>query len=254
MLCASPAGRLVANGQSLLLFFCLAIVPLLFCGPLERYSLYMRLLALEFLLLFYLFAEFKVSITTFTYCLNLSYVLFFFLSALDWLGLLPLVSHDSKNSFFISIGSYTVETLYRLGGSTADIESYSGLVLMWNLFINRGRSRLVMIGLSAVAMLLTFRFTPVVALLAACLSCFLVWNRLLAMLALILAAAGFVVVLAILQLNPNSQVPLMDADWYSLLWKTTHARSSIWMGPLNYYLTDFRFADLLYGPLDELMS
>ena len=237
------------------LFLGLVLVPLLFCGTLERHSLYMRLFALEVLLLFFLFSEYRVSLGAFTRCLNLSYGVFFAFSALDWLGLLPLVEHDSKNSFSISIAGFTIETLYGLGGSTADIDSYSGLVLMWNLFINRGRSRVLMIGLSAAAMLLTFRFTPVVALLLACLSYLLVWNRALAMLALIMPALCFVAVLVVLQINPGAQVPLMPGtDWYSLLWSATHARSSIWVGQIDYYLTHFQFADFFYGPLDERMT
>src|SRR5690606_19058544 len=44
------------------LFLCLILVPLLFCGALEKYSLYMRLLVLEFLLLFFLFSEYRVSL------------------------------------------------------------------------------------------------------------------------------------------------------------------------------------------------
>lgn len=237
------------------LFLCLILVPLLFCGALEKYSLYMRLLVLEFLLLFFLFSEYRVSLGAFTRCLNLSYVLFFALSLLDWLGILPLVPHDNKNSFYISIAGRTIETLYGLGGSTADIDSYSGLVLMWNLFVNRGgRYRLVMLALSGLAMLLTFRFTPIVGLLAACLTYLFVWNRLLAMLALILPAMGFVAVLVILLVNPFAQVPLTNTDWYSLLWKVTNARSSIWLGQIDYYLSQFRFADFFFGPLDERMT
>ncbi|MBO1519748.1 hypothetical protein [Oceanisphaera pacifica] len=238
------------------LFLCLVLVPLLFCGPFEQYSLYMRFLALEFLLLFFLFTEFRISLEAFSRCLNLSYLLFLILSSLDWLGLVSLVPDDTKNSFFISVGSYTIETLYGLGGSTADIDSYSGLLLLWNLFINRGgRFRLVMIGLSAVAMILTFRFTPMVALLAACLSYLFVWNRFLAILALLLAMSGFIIVLVILQINPVAQVPFMpDTDWYSLLWKATNARSSIWLRQIHYYLTEFQLSSLFYGPLDERMT
>jgi hypothetical protein len=238
------------------LFLCLVLVPLLFFGPLEKYSLYMRFLALEFLLLFFLFTEFRISLEAFSRCLNLSYLLFFTLSVLDWLGLASLVPHDTKNSFFISVGGYTIETLYGLGGSTADIDSYSGLLLLWNLFVNRGgRFRWVMIGLSAAAMILTFRFTPIVALLVACFSYLFVWNRFLAMLALLLPAAGFIIVLVILLINPVAQVPFMPGtDWYSLLWNVTHARHSIWLGQVHYYLTEFQLSDFFYGPLDERMT
>jgi acetyltransferase-like isoleucine patch superfamily enzyme len=91
---------------------------------------------------------------------------------------------------------------------------------MWNLFVNRGgRYRLVMLALSGLAMLLTFRFTPIVAFLAACLTYLFVWNRLLAMLALILPAMGFVAVLVILLVNPSAQVSLTNTDWYSLLFR-----------------------------------
>lgn len=238
------------------LFLFIFLVSLLFLGPLEKHNLYIRLFALQFLLLFFLFIEFRVSMTAFSRCLNLSYVLFLSLSVLDWLGALPLVAHDSKNSFFISVGGQTVETLYGIGGSTADIDSYSGLILMWNLFVNKnGRYRLTVIGLSAAAMLLTFRFTPIVALMAASLSYFFVWNRFLAMLALLLPMIGFITVLVILQINPSTQVPFMvGTDWYSLLWNVTHARSSIWLGQIQYYLTEYHLFDFFYGPLDERMT
>lgn len=248
----------VSTGQSInlwFLFICLILVPLLFCCVLEKYSLYIRLLVLEFLLLFFLFSGSRIPLDAFTRCLNLTYVLFLSLSLLDWLGILPLVPLDGKNSFYISIAGQTIETLYGLGGSTADIDSYSGLVLIWNLFLNRGgRYRLVMIALSGLAMLLTFRFTPIVALLAACLAYLFVWNRLLAMLALILPAMGFVAILVILQVNPAAQVPFTDIDWYSLLWMATHARSSVWLGQVDYYLNHFHFADFFFGPLDERMT
>lgn len=239
------------------LLICLVLVPLLFVGPLERHTLYIRLFALEFLLLFFLFTEFEVSLAAFSRCLNLSYVVYFALSFMDWLGFLPLVSEDSKNSFFISLGGFTIETLYGIGGSTADIDSYSGLVLIWNLFVNRGGGyRLVMIGLSAMAMILTFRFTPVVALFVACFSYLFVRNRLLAMLALIMPALGFIAVLTILHFNPSAQPPLMPTgtSWYSLLWDATHARSSIWVGQVHYYLTEFRLGDFFLGPMDERMT
>lgn len=38
------------------------------------------------------------------------------------------------------------------------------------------------------------------------------------------------------------------------MWKATHARSSIWLGQIDYYLTHFQFADFFYGPLDERMT
>lgn len=222
--------------------------------PFEKGSLYARLLFLEILLFFFIFSSYRVSLSGFSSVINLSYVFYLILSVAIWAGVIPAAAGE-KNSFVVSWAGFSVETLYGVGGSTADIDSYSGLVLMWNLFINRGRSRWLMIGLSAVAMLLTFRFTPMVALLAACLSYLLVWNRTLAMLALILPALGFVMVLAILQVDPAAQVPLMPGtDWYSLLWNATHARSSIWLGQIDYYLTHFQFADFFYGPLDERMT
>ena len=238
------------------LVLCSVLVPLLFFPPWEKQSLYIRFFALEFLLLFFLFTEFKVSLAAFSRCLNLTYLLYFALSALNWMGFLPLVPHDSANSFVITISGFTFETLYGIGGSTADIDSYSGLVLMWNLFIcRRGRFRVLMVVLSAAAMLMTFRFTPIVALFGACLSYFFVSNRFLAMLALSVPAVGFISVLVILQINPAGKVPfLAGLDWQSLLWAGTHARSSVWSGQIHYYMTEFGLSDFLFGPMDERMT
>jgi hypothetical protein len=243
----------VSAGFLLLLLFVGAVLCM---PPFEKSSIYARSLFFEMLLLFFLLSSYRFSMSDFSDFINVGYAFYLGISLLIWAGLIPAAAGE-KNSFMVSLAGVSVETLYGIGGSTADIDSYSGLILMWNLFVNRGgRYRLVMIGLSAVAMLLTFRFTPIVALLAACLSYLFVRNRLLAMLALVLPAVGFVCVLSILHINPTAQVPFMAAgsDWYSLLWKGTHARSSIWVGQVNYYLTEFRFSDFFFGPMDERMT
>lgn len=239
-----------------LLLCCVLAGPLILM-PVEKYNIYMRLFTLELLLLIYLFSEFKLSVAIFSKCINIAYLAYFSLSLVSWLGLVTLVPHGAANSFMINVGGMTVETLYGVGGSTADIDSYSGLILIWNFFVNKnGRYRYLMMAVSTFAMLMTFRMTPLVALLVAFLTYLFVVNRFLALLALLLPALVFAATLLLLHFEPGARVPFItpSMDWYTLMWKATHARSSIWIGQMYYYLTTFNLSDFLLGPLDERMT
>lgn len=239
------------------LFLCCLLALPLILVPVEKHNIYMRIFALELLLLLYLFSEFKLSVVVFSKCINTAYLIYLGLSVINWLGLVTLVPHGSENSFMIKLGGMTVETLFGVGGSTADIDSYSGLILIWNFFVNKnGRFRHAMIAISAFAMLMTFRFTPVVALLSAFLIYLFIFNRFLALMAILLPALGFAGVLLLLHIEPTAMVPFIkpSMDWYTLLWKATHARSSIWVGQIHFYLNEFSWSDFIYGPLDERMT
>lgn len=239
------------------LFLCCLLALPLILVPVEKHNIYMRIFTLELLLLLYLFSEFKLSVAAFSRCINTAYLVYLGLSVINWLGLVTLVPHGSENSFMIKLGGMTIETLFGVGGSTADIDSYSGLILIWNFFVNKnGRFRHAMIAISAFAMLMTFRFTPIVALLSAFLIYLFIFNRFLALLAVLVPALGFAGVLLLLYVEPTTLVPFIkpSMDWYTLLWKATHARSSIWVGQVHFYLTEFNWADFIYGPLDERMT
>lgn len=239
-----------------LLLCCVLAAPLILM-PVEKHNIYIRLFTLQLLVLIYLFSEFKLSVSTFSKCINIAYLLYFALSVINWLDIVSLVPHGSENSFLIKLGGMTVETLFGVGGSTADIDSYSGLILIWNFFVNKkGRYRFLMIAVSAFAMLMTFRMTPLVALLVAFLSYLVVFNRFLALLAVLVPALVFAAVLLLLHFEPSASVPFItpSMDWYTLMWKATHARSSIWIGQIYYYLTEFNLSDFVLGPLDERMT
>ncbi len=249
-------GRRGAINLRYLFLCCLLALPLILV-PVDKHNIYMRIFTLELLLLLYLFSEFKLSVAAFSKCINTAYLVYLGLSVINWLGLVTLVPHGSENSFMMKLGGMTIETLFGVGGSTADIDSYSGLILIWNFFVNKnGRFRHAMIAISAFAMLMTFRFTPIVALLSAFLIYLFIFNRVLALLAVLVPALGFAGVLLLLHVEPTTLVPFIkpSMDWYTLLWKATHARSSIWVGQVHFYLTEFNWADFIYGPLDERMT
>lgn len=257
---ASFAGlRLIARGSirvGVLLFF-LLVGGFLFFYPVEKANLYIRIFTVEMLLLVYFFSEIKIDLSRFTKFLNTTYVFYFLFSVAIWSGVLPANTSIEKNTFLINVGGFNFETLYGLGGSTADIDSYSGLVLIWNVFVNKvKRSSYGMIALSSLAMLMTFRMTPIVALVLSFLIYFVVVNRVLAFLAIILPALGFVSALLALNYSPTFIVPFVghNMDWYTLMWKATHARSSIWLGQIHYFINEFTFSDYIFGSLDERMT
>lgn len=233
----------------LILFF----VALLFISlypPIQTATLYFRFFVLKIILLSLFMSSTKMSIQNFSHILNVSYLIYLTLSILVWFKVMPGYDYGHVNSFMINIGSLEVETLYGISGSTADIDVYSGLIFLWNLLIYKGKYKYILIFISFTALLLTFRNTPIIALLLTSIVYFLVRNKVFAILSLIGLVIGFSSVIWILYFIPENQVPFLSSDtsWYEFFWYATHARSSLWVQQFMIYLNDYTWYDYIIGP------
>ena len=150
----------------------------------------------------------------------------------------------------INIGSLKIETLYGISGSTADIDVYSGLIFLWNIFIYKGKYKYILMFISITALLLTFRNTPIIALILTAIVYFLIRNRVFAVLSLVGLIIGISTVIMLLHFIPDDQVPFLSSDtsWYEFFWHATHARSSLWVQQFMIYLNDYTWYDYIVGP------
>lgn len=179
---------------------------------------------------------------------NITYLFYLFLSVLVSFQIIPAgfdPGHEQLNQFDALLGESEIKTLVGFGGSTADIDSYSVVVCLYNILFNpQFKYKLCMSLLSGLAVLITFRFTP---LLSAIFAVFVVifknkrYLQLTRIVYLILISISFLVLYAF---------PEID----DLLFLATHGRSEIWhiyidiMGKdsLDKFLFGYREAHLPY--------
>lgn len=228
----------------------LIILFVAFYPPVQLETLYFRFFVLKIILLTMFMSSTNMSIRNFSHVLNLSYLIYLFLSFLVWFKLVPGYDYESVNSFNVNIGSLKLETLYGVSGSTAAIDSYSGLIFLWNLLINKGRYKYILMFISFAALLLTFRNTPIIALILTAIVYFFIRNRVLGIACLVGLVIGFLGVVWLLNSAPDDQVPLLSQDktWYEFFWGATHARSSLWVQQFMIYLNEYTWHDYIVGP------
>ena len=173
-----------------------------------------------FLLLIAYFQNNSIPIDEFRSFINNTYVLYLFLSFLVTFHIIqPGFTGEELNQFDVDVGDSTMTTFVGFSGTTAAIDSYSSIVLLVNLLYSEGKTRLVFSLLSLFAMLLTFRFTPIVAIAFACLVLFIKRNWTLSLYKV------FVVSFAVFSFF----IPLFYADDLDFLDEITHSRAKIWI-------------------------
>lgn len=171
--------------------------------------------------------------------INSTYLIYIFLSILVSFQLIPAgfdSGHEELNQFDAVIGESEIKTLVGFGGSTADIDSYSVIVCLYNILFNpQQKYRLMMSVIAGLAALVTLRFTP---LLSALIALFIVLGNLRYMqlsrtVYIGLLSVSFLVLFAFPQIE-------------DLLFLVTHGRSEIWSIYINIMGED-SFDKFLFG-------
>ena len=171
--------------------------------------------------------------------INSTYLIYIFLSVLVSFQLIPAgfdPGHEGLNQFDAVIGESEIKTLVGFGGSTADIDSYSVIVCLYNILFNsQQKQRVMMSVIAGLAALVTLRFTP---LLSALLAFFVVLGNLHYMqlsrtVYIGLLSVSFLVLFAFPQIE-------------DLLFLVTHGRSEIWSIYINIMGED-SFDKFLFG-------
>ena len=99
--------------------------------------------------------------------INYTYIVYILLSILLYFSIIPpeILGRD-LNIFEKSLFGSPIRTFIGFGGSTADIDSYSSFVFTINLVLNKKKNRYSYIVLAAIILLLTFRVTPIIVIVA----------------------------------------------------------------------------------------
>ena len=233
--------------NSLDAIFLISISSLIGLGVLFRYEPMGIVLLLLFLSLVYYFKIIKLSVVQFLKVVNITYLIYLLLSIISYSGLILAQEPDTLNSFVIDYGFISFETLYGLEGSTAAIDSYSGLIILLNLFLNIRRTKYLIITIALFALLWTTRFTPIIMFFFSIISYAVVRNRFVAVFALSSIFIAFFSFSFLEIFYPNDTFFIKDIPNSIILHIATHGRTFIWSEQLQSIANNFSGLDFLIG-------
>jgi len=220
----------------------LVSLSMLFCF--DPMGVVLFLLFLSFVVYFKMI---KLSVVRLLRVVNITYLFYLLLSIISYSGLIFAQEPDALNSFIKEYGFISFETLYGLEGSTASIDSYSALIILVNLFLNKKLSRYMMIIIALFALLLTTRFTPIIMFLFSIISYVVVRNRILAVLAISSIFLGFFSFSFLEMFYPNESFFIENIPNSVILNVATHGRTFIWSEQLENIANNFNGLDFLIG-------
>lgn len=192
------------------------------------------------------FKYFKISTIDLVKFLNITYILYFILSLLTYFDF--IISYpENVRSFTRDFGIIIFDSLKGLEGSTANIDSYSAIILLVNIFLNKQNTKIFFIAISLFALLWTTRFTPLVAVTLSISIFFIVRNKHIALLFLSLIFIGFFTAVYIEIFNPDDTFFINDISNKELFHTATHGRTHIWSEQFINIYENFNIYDTLFG-------
>ena len=228
-------------------FFLISVFLCISLGVLFNYELMGIVLLLLYSSILLYFKIIKLTIVKFLRVINVTYLIYLLFSIASYSGIVFAQDPDALNSFVNDYGFISFETLYGLEGSTAAIDSYSALIILLNMFLNKNIFKYLMIIISLFALLWTTRFTPVVILFLAATSYVLVRNKFLAVAALSSIFLGFFLFTFLEMFYPNESFFIKNVPNSMILQIATHGRTFIWSEQLKSIADNFSGLDFLIG-------
>jgi len=143
--------------------------------------------------------------------------------------------------------------MYGFEGSTAHIDSYSGVVFIINLFLNKSADRYLFSIFSFLIMLWTTRMTPIVATVLSIPMFFIVRRKITGLLFIILPMIFFMWLIYALVYKDYyvSYGGLPPLPLKAIAGYLTHSRAYFWEQQMNYLLNNYTFKDYLFGRFDD---
>ena len=123
------------------------------------------------------FREKNMSIESAINGINQFYVIYLFVCIVMWLFELKLGAYNLGEKFTLEFFNINKSVLLGADGSPASIDSFSALIFILNLFFSVNRRKNMMLGISLIAVVLTLRLTPMVAMTVSLLAYVAIKNR-----------------------------------------------------------------------------
>ena len=163
-----------------------------------------------------------------------------------WLLGMKLGVYEPSGRYTLQGLNINKSILLGLDGSPASIDSFSALIFVLNLFFSVNRTKIFMLCISLIAVVITLRLTPMVAVIASILFYLAINNRLAWLSVVIVMNSVFIVFLYMSSIIMEDIESIQNQD-YLYLYKATHARFVIWGQQINIMLENYSFSNYVLG-------
>ena len=195
---------------------------------------------LYILSLFFLFKNTKLKTEWIIKLLNSVYFIFFTISFLNW-----TVFHFTISDQTFTIFGYESDVLAGPQSSPAEIDSYSGVIFLINiLYYKQIKRPILLIILSLLGIILSFRITPVVAIVVVVGLYFFLKNKYTFILAVI---SSFIIFSLLMYALINNVKVGFTNDLRMLMSDNTHGRSIIWEQQLKRFFNEADLTNYIFG-------
>lgn len=225
-------------------------LPILLIAGAFRSDIYTIILFLKILIFVTFFRMAKISSADFCRFVNITYLIYVLVSVLFFYNLMPFSLYErwEHPTMYADIGPLHYYVFLGMEGSASYIDSYSGTVLILNIFFCKLPSRKFYIFLSSFFTLYTLRMTPLAALLFCFVGYFFIRRKItaLAFLLSINLLFGIIVYWLVNEIDPlNLSVPFVD-----LMYGATHGRSMIWQQQIDIMFKEYTSLNYIAGGYD----
>lgn len=147
---------------------------------------------------------------------------------------------------YVDLGFVKYLVLHSVEGGASTIDSYSALIFLSNIFLIRDKKRIhyFFIFFSLLLIIYSLKMTPLVALVAALVSFFIIRNKYISIIYMLIMITIFIIVLRLLFTNPEVYGPIRFS---TIMYVATHARSMIWVQQLIIFMESYHFVDYIFG-------
>jgi len=178
--------------------------------------------------------------------INQFYVIYLFACMVMWFFELKLGNYELGGKHTLELFKINKSVLLGVDGSTASIDSFSALIFLLNLLFSVNRRKNMMLGISLIAVVLTLRLTPMVAMTMSLLAYVVIKNRITWLSVVVLMHSVFIVILYMSWIIMHDIESIQNQD-YVYLYNATHARFVIWGQQINIMLENYSFSSYVLG-------
>jgi len=177
---------------------------------------------------------------------NQFYIIYLVACLVMWLLEMKVGAYEIGEKHTLDIFNINKSVLLGVDGSPASIDSFSALIFLLNLFFGEARRRVLMLGISFIAIVLALRLTPVVAMTMSIFSYVVIANRISWSATIIVMNLVFVVFLY-LSWDIMQNIDSVQNKDYLYLYNATHARFAIWGQQINVMLENYSLSRYILG-------
>ncbi len=245
-----PKGLVLPKSVFIIFILCLTL-GFVVIQPISKSHIYSVLIIFKILLVCLFVYQTKIRESSFLNFINITYIFYLTVSILFWLQLLPNPNFNAyliKDEFLISLGSFKYYVLPGLEGSPANIDSYSAMVLLLNIFVKASqRYRYFVIVCAIVGVLLSFRLTAMIGVALLLFLTPLIKKKRWFIIFNLTGFLAFLLLLYALHVDQSLLILGAEVNLSTIAYLATHARSVIWEQQIVILFSEYEWFHYIFG-------